>query len=120
MSQWIYMAGRNVWRNGRRSMFLVGTVAIGTMALLLFVAYIAATAEGLKESIVRGGTGHLQIGKVGQFDGYEEQQLQFGLSPEERDGIQRVLAGVNRVRRFVPRLAFAGLVSSGQRTLTFQ
>jgi putative ABC transport system permease protein len=120
MSQWIYMAGRNVWRNGRRSMFLVGTVAIGTMALLLFVAYIAATAEGLKESIVRGGTGHLQIGKVGQFDGYEEQQLQFGLSPEERDGIQRVLAGDNRVRRIVPRLAFGGLVSSGQRTLTFQ
>lgn len=114
------MAGRNVWRNGRRSMFLAGTVAIGTMALLLFVAYIAATAEGLKESIVRGGTGHLQIGKIGQFDGYEEEQLQFGLSPQERDEVQRVLANDRRVRRVVPRLAFGGLVSNGQRTLTFQ
>lgn len=120
MSQWIQIAGRNVWRNGRRSIFLAGTVAIGTMALLLFIAYIAATAEGLKESIVRGGTGHLQIGNVGQFDGYEEQQLQYGLEPQAQEDIQNALRQDKRVRRIVPRLSFGGLVSSGQRTLTFQ
>jgi putative ABC transport system permease protein len=120
MSQWIQIAGRNVWRNGRRSVFLAGTVSIGAMALLLFIAYIAATAEGLKESIIRGGTGHLQIGKVGQFDGYEEQQLQFGLDPDEQRVVKKALSDDGRVRRVVPRLTFGGLISSGQRTLTFQ
>ena len=120
MKQWIQIATRNVWRNRRRSFFLAGTVAVGTMALLMFIAYIAATAEGLRESIVRGGTGHLQIAKIGHYDGVEEQQLQFGLSEQERQAIQKVLQADKRVKRIVPRLSFGGLISTGQRTLTFQ
>jgi hypothetical protein len=38
MRQSIHMAARNVWRNRRRSLFLSGTIAIGTIALLLFLA----------------------------------------------------------------------------------
>jgi putative ABC transport system permease protein len=120
MNQWIQIALRNVWRNRRRSFFLAGTVAIGAMALLMFIAYIAATAEGLRESIIRGGTGHLQIAKIGHFDGFEEQQLQFGLSVEDRVKVQTILQKDKRVKRIVARLSFGGLVSNGQRTLTFQ
>lgn len=120
MRHWLSTAVRNVRRNGRRTIFLSGTVAIGAMALLIFVAYIAAMASGLRESIVRGGVGHLHIAKAGQFDGYEELQLQYGLGSQERARIESILSKDNRVRRIVPRLLFGGLISNGQRTLTFQ
>ena len=120
MTRWLNMAWRNIWRTRARSSFLIATVALGCASLLLFACYIQATIAGLRESVVRGGTGHIQLAIRGQFDGVEEQQLQFGLIAEEQHRLERVLRGDDRVRRVAPRLAFGGLISTGQRTLTFQ
>jgi putative ABC transport system permease protein len=120
MMTWVHIGLRNVWRNRRRSRFLISTVAIGAIALLVFVSYIVATAEGMRESIIRSGTGHLQIGKVDHFNGFEAQQLDLGLDVKERQEIETVLANDARVRRVVPRLSFSGLISTGDHTLTFQ
>lgn len=118
--QWLVLARRNVWRNGRRSLLLGGTIAVGTLALLLFVSYIAAALDGLRESTVRSGLGHAQIAGAGHFDGYAEQQLQFGLGHTQQAQIEALLARQPEVRRVAPRLHFSGLVSSGRRTLNFE
>lgn len=120
MMQWLVLANRNVLRNGRRSLLLGGTIAIGTLALLLFAAYIAASLDGLRESTIRGGLGHAQISAVPPADGYAEQQLQYGLDATERTRLEAVLAQNEGVRRIAPRLQFSGLVSNGPRTLNFE
>lgn len=120
MRQWLTLALRNVRRNGRRSLLLGGTIAVGTVALLLFVAYIAASLDGLRESTIRGGLGHAQLAGAGQFDGYAEQQLQYGLERGALARIEALLAKEPQVRRVVPRLQFGGLVSNGPRTLNFE
>ncbi|SFF86184.1 putative ABC transport system permease protein [Duganella sp. CF458] len=120
MMQWLVLAHRNVLRNGRRSLLLGGTIAIGTLALLLFAAYIAASLDGLRESTIRGGLGHAQIAAVPPADGYAEQQLQYGLDAADRARIEAMLAPMDGVRRVVPRLQFSGLVSNGPRTLNFE
>lgn len=120
MMQWLVLAHRNVLRNGRRSLLLGGTIAVGTLALLLFAAYIAASLDGLRESTIRGGLGHAQISAVPPADGYAEQQLQYGLDAAERVRIEALLAQMDGVRRIVPRLQFSGLVSNGPRTLNFE
>jgi putative ABC transport system permease protein len=120
MMQWLVLAHRNVLRNGRRSLLLGGTIAIGTLALLLFAAYIAASLDGLRESTIRGGLGHAQISAVPPADGYAEQQLQHGLDAAERTRIEALLAQMDGVRRIAPRLQFSGLVSNGPRTLNFE
>lgn len=120
MNQWLLLALRNVYRNARRSALLSCTIAIGAMALLIFVSYIAASLSGLRESTIRGGLGHLQIAAQGQFDGYADQQLQFGLDLSERTQLEHILTQENGVRRIVPRLLFSGLISNGPRTLNFQ
>jgi len=120
MMQWLVLAHRNVLRNGRRSLLLAGTIAVGTLALLLFAAYIAAALDGLRESTIRGGLGHAQIGAVPPADGYAEQQLQHGLDAAERTRIEALLAQMDGVRRIAPRLQFSGLVSNGPRTLNFE
>jgi len=118
--QWFSLAHRNVVRNGRRSMLLGGTIAVGAAALLLFAAYIAASLDGLRESTIRGGLGHAQVGAVPPQDGYAEQQLQFALDASQTARIEAVLATTEGVRRSAPRLQFSGLVSNGPRTLNFQ
>ncbi|WP_426322875.1 ABC transporter permease [Pseudoduganella sp. R-43] len=120
MTQWLVLAHRNVLRNGRRSLLLGGTIAIGTLALLLFAAYIAASLDGLRESTIRGGLGHAQVSALPPADGYVEQQLQYGLDGAERSRIETLLAKMDGVRRVAPRLQFSGLVSNGPRTLTFE
>jgi putative ABC transport system permease protein len=120
MTQWLVLAHRNVLRNGRRSLLLGGTIAVGTLALLLFAAYIAAALDGLRESTIRGGLGHAQVSAFPPADGYVEQQLQYGLDDAERSRIEAQLGKMNGVRRIAPRLQFSGLVSNGPRTLTFE
>jgi putative ABC transport system permease protein len=120
MRQWLLLALRNVRRNGRRSLLLGGTIAVGTLALLLFVCYIAASLDGLRESTIRSGLGHAQLAAPGQFDGYAEQQLQFGLDRAAMGRLEAALAQEPQVRRVVPRLQFSGLVSNGPRTLNFE
>ena len=120
MMQWLVLAHRNVLRNGRRSLLLAGTIAVGTLALLLFAAYIAASLDGLRESTIRGGLGHAQISTLPPADGYAEQQLQYGLDAAERTRIEALLAKMDGVRRIAPRLQFSGLVSNGPRTLNFE
>ncbi|MFC5475543.1 ABC transporter permease [Paraherbaspirillum soli] len=120
MAQWLTLAQRNVMRNGRRSLLLAGTIAVGTLALLLFIAYIAAGLDGLKESTIRSGLGHAQLGAPAQFDGYAEQQLQFGLERADLTRLETVLGQESHVHRIVPRLLFSGLVSNGPRTLNFE
>lgn len=117
---WLQLALRNVLRNGRRSLLLAGSIAVGALALLLFVAYIAAALYGLRESTIRSGLGHAQLAAPSQFDDYAEQQLQFGLSPDDLNRLEQILNRQPQVRRLVPRLQFSGLVSNGARTLSFQ
>ncbi len=118
--QWLRLALLNIWRNGRRSLLLAFTLCIGNLALLLFVGYIAATLTGLRESTIRAGLGHIQIGLQGQFDGYADQPLQYGLTRDDQVRLEASLESDAAVRRVVPRLVFSGLVSNGPRTLNFQ
>ena len=120
MNQWLTLALRNVRGNMRRSFLLGATISVGTIALILFINYIAASLWGMRESTIRGGLGHFQIATSNYFDGYAEQQLQFGLEPGDVTQLQDSLSHENHVRRVLPRLLFNGLVSNGPITLNFQ
>jgi putative ABC transport system permease protein len=120
MSQWLALAVRNVRGNARRSVLLGTTIAVGTVALVLFINYIAASLWGMRESTIRGGLGHFQIATLKYFDGYAEQQLQYGLGLDDLAQLQEQLSQEKAVRRILPRLLFSGLVSNGPRTLNFQ
>jgi putative ABC transport system permease protein len=120
MMQWMILAARNVARHSRRSLLLGGTIAVGALALLLFISYITASLLGLRESTIRGGMGHAQLATAAQADGYAEQQLQFGIAAKERAQLEARLEQEPGLRRIAPRLSFGGLVSNGARTLNFE
>lgn len=116
---WFRLAWTNVWANARRSLLVVGAVALGVLALVLYAGYVNGVQQGLRHSTIRGGVGHLQLSGVGGFDGAPEEPLQFGLTAAQMRAIQARADEMPEVRVVAPRVTFGGMVSSGTRTLSF-
>ncbi len=69
---------RNIGRNKRRSGAIVALIALGSAALLVAGGYASANFTGLRETTIRNGVGHLQIGGRG-FADQEDTPLGRGL-----------------------------------------
>ncbi|HVA12627.1 MAG TPA: FtsX-like permease family protein [Stellaceae bacterium] len=61
------LAVRNIFRNTRRSLTTLSTIAIGAAAVLVFGAYVTYIKLGVETSAVQR-TGHFQIFRNGYFD----------------------------------------------------
>lgn len=116
MIRLMLFAVRNLARNARRSATILGMIALGSIALLLAGGYAAATFRGLRESTIRNGLGHLQIGGPG-FREEEERPLARGLADPE--AVRRIVAADARVRAAAARIEFTGLASNGEKAVVF-
>lgn len=114
-SRWWRLAWINLARNRRRSLIAGGILALGSCALLLAGGYMFATFEGLRESTIQGGIGHIQIAPKGAFDD-REASLQ-GIDSEQLSALEAYLGQSEKVRLSAPRVLFEGLVSSGDVTI---
>ncbi len=85
----IEIAWRNVRRNGRRSLFTLLALALGTLAILMFGGYVNDTVTGLQTATVRT-YGHLQI--------VPKDYLDFGRGNPGRFSIAGYAALVQRIR----------------------
>jgi len=109
-------AARNIARNRRRTLLTLGVVVFGFAAIALAGGFMAQSLEGLGESTIRSGMGHLQIAPPGGFDdgGWETGR---GLEGEAR--IAALLREDPAVKEILPRLEFVGLLSDGRRSVPF-
>ena len=87
--KWVHIALRNMWRAWRRSVLTGAAAAVGAFAILIAVGFVVAALEGIRESTIRGGVGHVHLGLAGAFDGFAERPLQFGLTPDDQDRIEK-------------------------------
>lgn len=104
--KWLALGWRNVWRNNRRSLLAVSVMAVGALALLTAIGFILASFQGLRESTIRGGLGHLQVGEGAAI-----------IKPDDLVALERAAGGRPEVRFTLRRLVFEGLVSTGAVTV---
>lgn len=104
--KWLALSWRNVWRNSRRSLLAVSVMAVGALALLTAIGFILASFQGLRESTIRGGLGHLQVGEGAAV-----------ITPSDLVALERAAAERPEVRFTLRRLVFEGLVSTGAVTV---
>lgn len=116
MNRWA-IAWRNVSRNRRRSMLTGGVVAFGFAAIALAGGFMAQSFQGLRESTIRSGLGHLQFADPREFKGNEDTTLEYGL--KDADRIVAQLAADPAVKVVMPRIDFYGLVTAGTRSIPF-
>jgi putative ABC transport system permease protein len=111
------LALRNVARNRRRTCLSGGVVVFGFAAFALAGGFMAQSLEGLRESTIRGGVGHVQFARPAGPSGGDAAPLEHGL--ERADEIQAVLRRDAAVVEVLPRIDFVGLVTNGKRSIPF-
>jgi putative ABC transport system permease protein len=117
MSKFLLLAFRNVFRNRRRTLMTLVMVGGGVAGLLLAGGYFAFMTQGLRESTIRNGLGHIQIFTAEHFQRDEVHVLDTGI-----DNWRQVAASVQsaeHVRGVAPRIEFYGMVSNGQKSSVY-
>jgi len=111
------LALRNVLRQRRRSLIGVAAVAFGVIALLLAAGFIEWIFWGMREGTIRSRLGHVQIAVKGYLEKGIADPFAY-LLPADSPA-KASTAELPGVRTLAPRLAFSGLASVGDATLSF-
>ena len=112
MATLVRLAIRNVSRHPRRTAITAAAVALGVVFMIVASGFLDFTFWGLRQSMIHGGLGHLQILPP-------EGEVRPRLGPDLVAAVETLLATNPAVETVAPRLEFQGLVSAGSRTLTF-
>lgn len=111
------IAIRNVLRQRRRTAIAAGAIAFGVTALILAGAFVEWIFWATREGTIQAGLGHIHVARVGFHDSGSADLDRFRL-PEASPALAE-LRGDPRVRTVAPRLAFSGLASHGETTISF-
>jgi len=106
------IAWRNILRHKRRSIFAMMTIMVGVSGIVMFGGFIEANYIGLRESIIRGQYGHLQIHQRGYEETHRSDPDKYRLSPELVERTQAMLETVTHVLITSRRIEFTGLLGN--------
>jgi len=111
------LAFRNLWRNRRRSVIALSTIGFGVVALVLAGGFIEWIFWAMRTATIESQLGHVQVVRQGYLEAGASDPFAY-LLPEaspEFDALQHTPG----VRFVAPRIAFMGLVSHGDVTVSF-
>jgi putative ABC transport system permease protein len=107
--KWITLAWRNVGRNFGRSLIVLLIISVGSLASMVSIGFMSASFQGLRESTILGGVGHIQVSKKGGFLGNDEVTTLKDWAKDD-----------SRVRFTMGRVIADALISTGSLTQTLQ
>ena len=110
-------ATRSVLRHRRRTGIAAGAIAFGVVALILASAFIEWIFWATREGTIQQGLGHIHIARKGFHEHGIADPTRF-LLPGQSEVLAALLASP-RVRTVAPRIAYSGLISKGDVTLSF-
>lgn len=111
------LALRNIARHRRRTAICIGAIVFGIVALLLAGGFAEWMVWMERESTIHSRLGHLQIVKKGYYESGVADPYAYLVDEQAVDTQQ--IAALAHVKTVTPRLAFAGLISKGETTLSF-
>jgi len=114
------MAWRNLWRNRRRSLATVASIAFGLAAVAVFAGYKHATYTGLANIAIHSDLiGHLTINKAGWRTEGKLHPARYLLTETEIAQVRKTVAEAAPGARVVERMNVMGLVSNGHNSTIF-
>jgi putative ABC transport system permease protein len=105
-------------RYRRRTLLTASLIAIGVVAVVVFVAAAGAFKGMMVGQITDAMLGHLQIHRAGYVASIDNLPLTLNLSAEQAAKVERALAGIPEVEAWSPRVKFGGLLSNYVETTT--
>ena len=114
------MAWRNLWRNRRRSLATIASIAFGLTAVAVFAGYKRATYTGLANIAIHSElVGHLTINKAGWSTEGKLHPARYLFSETEIAQLREIVAEVAPGARVVERMSVMGLISNGRNSTIF-
>lgn len=112
----IRIALLNLTRHRRRTLLAMAIICGGVVAFLLAGGFINWILWGMREAAIQSQLGHVQITRPGYLDEGLSDPYRFLLG--EDLGVVRAGQGYE-IRTIAPRLAFTGLISKDEATISF-
>jgi putative ABC transport system permease protein len=113
----LVMAVRNLVRGGRRTVSTLLAMMAGLIGLTFLDGYITYSMNGLRESVIHSGTGHLQVMSSPRFlDEGDTDPFPFMLEAAPR--VEAAIRAVPGVRDVVPSLSFTAVAAANGKTST--
>lgn len=110
------LAARNLTRQRRRSLLALGTVCGGVVAFLLAGGFIHWIFLQMREATIHAQLGHIQITRPGYFKEGISDPYRY-LLPDDTSTVSAIAP--DQISAVSPRLAFSGLVSKEDSTVSF-
>lgn len=117
MTSYLKVGFRNLLKNRRRTFWTVSAIVVAQIAILLFSGYVEYTYWGMREGIINGDTGHIQLYKKGFSR--EGQLDSFSYMIPDPVGYSENILGLKHVKAVSSRVDLAGIISSGDKTKIF-
>lgn len=113
---WILLPLRNLFRNFRRTIAILFTIALGTGALFSFDGFIHGVLTELKDSTIHSNYGYGQIYTKGYRDTVYEDPTKHWISNGQE--IQEHILNVDGVENTFPRVSFSALLKNGNTSVS--
>jgi putative ABC transport system permease protein len=110
MADLFLIAIRNLLRHPRRTLITTGAVAFAVVVIAVAAGFVAFTSWGLRQSIIYGGLGHVQVRAPGS-------EWRSRLDPKIAGKLNALLRRDPTVEYRAARLDFQGLISASTATL---
>jgi putative ABC transport system permease protein len=110
-------AMRSLWRNKRRTLLIIGTVALSVTVSIIATRYSKAVLKIWQDGAINHGAGHAQL----HFKGYFEHPdvIKEALSFKTGHPVEALLSADSRVAAASPRLIFEGIISAAGKSVYF-
>ena len=110
------IAALNLTRHRRRTLLALAIICGGVVAYLLAGGFINWVLWGMREGVIQSQLGHVQIARPGYFRDGASDPYRYLLGND----LSVIQAGPSfEIRTVAPRLAFTGLVSINDATISF-
>ncbi|KDB08980.1 protein of unknown function DUF214 [Burkholderia sp. lig30] len=120
MMTWIKLALRNLFRNGRRSLFTILAIGVGFLAVNTLGGFTRYIFTSLKDSYIYAeANGHLTVFKSGFLDHGKLEPTKYLLSDGDVAAMRKILARHPEVVVVTPQLQISGLLSNGKVSTIF-
>ncbi|MBM3224733.1 MAG: ABC transporter permease [Candidatus Tectomicrobia bacterium] len=111
------LAIRNVFRNRRRTLITLATMAFGATAIVLFGGFVHFMFLSVRESAIHSQLGHIQLYKTGFSEKGSIAPFDYMIANYAE--IRALIMQIPHVQDVMPRLGFSGLISTGETTTSF-
>jgi putative ABC transport system permease protein len=117
----VLIALRNLSRNRRRTLLSLLVVSVGTVGLLLTAGFVRYSFDGLRDAVIQGGLGHLEVTPASDRDPAASPADRSGRPPGFRQwrAIRATIESRPHVRAAGAAIQFAGVATNGESSASF-